>query len=215
MRELLKTVSSRGTGAGYGVSGFSNFSKAGTTTDDYDRWYVGGTPYYVAACWYGYDIPKSITNTSGNPAGKLFKKVMDNIHDDLDKKSFPSSSGVVTRRYCRASGNLATPSCGSTAVGYYRSNNLPKRCQGCNITNPIGQGVSGVVVRGPSTDASDNKATSNNKATTKNNNKTTTKKPTQITTKPDTQATTQSSNTTSGTTIQQQVAAAINGSVNN
>ncbi len=61
MRELLKTVSTRGTGSGYGVSGFQNFSKTGTTTDEHDRWYVGGTPYYVAACWYGYDIPEPIS----------------------------------------------------------------------------------------------------------------------------------------------------------
>ena len=76
MRQLLRTVSTSGTGAGYGVNGFDNFSKTGTTSDDKDRWYVGGTPYYVAAVWYGYDQPKEITNTSGNPAGKLYLEVI-------------------------------------------------------------------------------------------------------------------------------------------
>ena len=205
MRRLLQTVCTAGTGKNYKVSRFTTFGKTGTTSDNYDRWFVGGTPYYVAAVWYGYDEPRSINNTSGNPAGKLFKKVMDNIHDDLDKKSFPSSSGVVTRKYCKLSGNLATPSCGSTATGYYRSNNLPKRCQGCNITNAIGQGVSGVIVRDTTNKPSENKTT-----TKKNPSNTTTQ-----TTQSTTQQTTQNTTTTQGTTIQQQVAAAIDNSFEN
>ena len=145
MRELLKTVSSRGTGAGYGVSGFSNFSKTGTTTDDYDRWYVGGTPYYVAACWYGYDIPKSITNTSGNPAGKLYSKVMNAAHEDLESLSFPSASGVVARKFCTISGDIAAATCANTSTGYYKSNKVPGKCKDCAIRNGIGQGIPDVI----------------------------------------------------------------------
>lgn len=145
MRELLKTVSSRGTGSGYGVSGFQNFSKTGTTSDDYDRWYVGGTPYYVAACWYGYDIPESITNTSGNPAGKLYSKVMNAAHEGLDSLSFPSASGVVARKYCLISGDIAVATCTETATGYYKSNNIPSKCKDCAIRNGIGQGIPDVI----------------------------------------------------------------------
>lgn len=145
MRKLLETVSSRGTGAGYGVSGFSNFSKTGTTSDDYDRWYVGGTPYYVAACWYGYDIPRSITNTSGNPAGKLYSKVMNAAHKGLDDLSFPSASGVVARKYCLISGDIATATCTKTSSGYYKSNNVPSKCKDCAIRHGIGQGIPDVI----------------------------------------------------------------------
>ncbi len=145
MRELLKTVSNSGTGAGYGVTGFSNFSKTGTTSDDHDRWFVAGTPYYVAAVWYGYDKPKSITNTSGNPAGKLYKEVMNKAHEGLDSLSFPTSSGVVARRYCRISGDIATSKCAQTGTGYYKSNNIPSTCKDCSIRNGIGQGIPDVI----------------------------------------------------------------------
>lgn len=129
MRELLKRVATSGTGYGYAVRNFDTFAKTGTTSDNKDRWFVGGTPYYVAAVWYGYDKPKYI-NASGNPAGKIFKAVMDKAHKGLDDKSFPTASGVVARRYCTATGKLAGPGCSGTAIGYYKASALPPTCNG-------------------------------------------------------------------------------------
>ena len=145
MRELLKTVSSYGTGSGYGVSGFTNFSKTGTTTDEHDRWYVGGTPYYVAACWYGYDIPEPISTRYGNPAGKLYSKVMNAAHEGLDSLYFPSASGVVARSYCKISGDIATKKCAQKGTGYYKTNDIPSTCKDCAIRNGIGQGIPDVI----------------------------------------------------------------------
>ena len=141
MRQLLKTVVSSGTGSGYGISRFETFAKTGTTSDDKDRWFVGGTPYYVAAVWYGYDTPKKITNTSGNPAGKIFREIMSRVHEDYDAKSFPSASGVVARSYCTISGDLASSGCGSTATGYYKTSNLPATCKNCSMIHAIGSEI--------------------------------------------------------------------------
>ena len=171
MRQLLRTVVTSGTGSAYGVSGFETFAKTGTTSDDKDRWFVGGTPYYVAAVWYGYDQPRPIRNTSGNPAGKIFKKIMDAAHDGLDDLDFPTASGVVARRYCTISGDIASSGCPS-ATGYYKSSNIPNRCKGCALVNAIGQGLPDVVYRVPST----TEKPSANSSTTKpgsGNNKTT------------------------------------------
>ena len=63
--------------------------KTGTTTNNCDRWFVGFTPYYVAAVWTGYDMPEYM-NFSGNPAAQIWKLVMDPIHKDLPTKSFPT-----------------------------------------------------------------------------------------------------------------------------
>ena len=173
MRQLLRTVVTSGTGGGYGVSGFETFAKTGTTSDDKDRWFVGGTPYYVAAVWYGYDQPRPIRNTSGNPAGKIFKKVMDAAHDGLDDLDFPTASGVVARRYCTVSGDIANSGCPS-ATGYYKSSCIPNRCKGCSLVNAIGQGLPDVIYRSPSTtgpsdpDASTTRPVSGNSGTTSN-----------------------------------------------
>ncbi len=188
MRQLLRSVVTGGTGGGYGVNGFETFAKTGTTSDDKDRWFVGGTPYYVAAVWYGYDEPKPIRNTSGNPAGKIFKKVMDAAHDGLEDLSFPTASGVVARKYCKISGDIASAGCGSTATGYYKSSNVPGRCKGCAIVNGIGQGIPDVITPSTTEDpsATTTKTTKPTKpvASTKPN----TTKPTTAPTQPQTTA---------------------------
>lgn len=211
MRQLLRTVVTSGTASGYGVNGFETFAKTGTTTDDKDRWFVGGTPYYVAAVWYGYDNPKKITNTYGNPAGKIFKEIMNDVHKDLDSMSFPTASGVVARKYCTVSGDIATAGCKSTATGYYKSSNIPSKCKNCAMIHAIGSEVPDEVTA-PSVSETETTTKKNNKTTTKknNNNKTTvadktttTQKTTQTpTTKPSTTApvTTEVVATTAATT---------------
>lgn len=134
MCDLLQTVTtaSGGTGAAYKINGFQTFAKTGTTTNNYDRWFVGGTPYYVAAVWYGYDLNKAINNVSGNPAGKIFKSVMGTVHQNLASKQFERSSLVTERRYCTKTGLIAGDGCTSTAVGWYSLKNLPSTCTTCH-----------------------------------------------------------------------------------
>ncbi len=141
MRQLLRTVVTGGTGGGYGVNGFETFAKTGTTSDDKDRWFVGGTPYYVASVWYGYDQPKPIRNTSGNPAGKIFREIMNDVHKDLDSMSYPTASGVVARKYCTISGDLASDGCSKTGTGYYKSSNVPAKCKNCAMIHAIGSEI--------------------------------------------------------------------------
>lgn len=138
MCELLQTVTtaSEGTGTAYKVKGFPTMAKTGTTTDNYDRWFVGGTPYYVAAVWYGYDLNKSITNTSGNPAGKIFKAVMDDAHSGLATKDFEKSKLVTEKKYCTRTGLLAGEKCYSTATGWYSLKKLPATCTSCTGAPP-------------------------------------------------------------------------------
>ncbi len=133
MCELLQSVTtdSVGTGRSYKISGFQTMAKTGTTSDDYDRWFVGGTPYYVAAVWYGYDLNKTVSNVSGNPSGKLFKKILDQIHEGLPEKEFPKSSIVSEKKYCAKTGLIAGPNCYSTGMGWYSLKNMPKTCTSC------------------------------------------------------------------------------------
>lgn len=138
MNQMLRTVftGSSGTARGYGVKGFTTFGKTGTTTDNFDRWCVAGTPYYIAAVWFGYDYNKQIM-ASGSPAGRIFKTIMDRVHEGLAAKSFDQfSDKVVQRTYCTQTGLLASSSCPSTAVGWYKMSNLPATCAGCSTGAP-------------------------------------------------------------------------------
>ncbi len=138
MNEMMQTViyGSMGTGKGYGVKGFTTFAKSGTTTSYNDRWMCAGTPYYVAAVWFGYDYNKEIT-ASGNPAGLIYKTIMDRVHADLAPKSFEKyTDNVVKKAYCTESGLLAGDDCSSKAYGWYKKSNLPATCSGCNSPAP-------------------------------------------------------------------------------
>ena len=164
MRQLLRTVVNGGTAGGYGVSGFDTFAKTGTTSDDKDRWFVGGTPYYVASVWYGYDEPRAITNTSGNPAGKIFKAIMNDVHEDLEHMSYPSASGVVARSYCKISGDIASAGCAKTGTGYYKASHIPSKCKNCAMLHAIGSEIPDELT-GPS--ATESTTKKNDKKTTK------------------------------------------------
>ena len=145
MNRLLKNVlySSVGTGGRYPNSnGMEAFGKTGTASDEKDLWFVGGTPYYVTAVWWGYDAPYDMTKTLGKQQAKTrtcvmaWKALMEQVQADLPYKAFPTSAGVVERRYCTQSGLLAGGSCPSTAVGYYRADDLPGTCNYSHAAAP-------------------------------------------------------------------------------
>lgn len=111
MNKLLQTVMTSGTGTSYKLSNTECFGKTGTTTGSKDRWFIGGTPEYIAAVWYGYDTPKEIYyKLSPNPSGTIWKTVMSEIYDakGTEKKTFPEYDGIVKK-----------------GEGWYDKNNMP------------------------------------------------------------------------------------------
>ena len=137
MNQLLQNVlySSAGTAGGrYPTAGnMRSFGKTGTTTDERDLWFVGGTPYYVTAVWWGYDSPYDMTNTLGSQAKtrvcvEAWKALMNTVQEGYEPREFPMAEGVVQRSYCTESGLLATAGCPGTAVGYYKADDLPAAC---------------------------------------------------------------------------------------
>ena len=135
MNEMLQTVyyGSGGTGRGYAVTNHRTFGKTGTTSNNYDRWCVGGTSYYVAAVWYGYDYNKTV-QASGSPAGRIFQNIMNEAHKGLEPKEFEKyTDDVIKAAYCVNSGRLAGEQCSSVAYGWYKTSNVPARCTNCYI----------------------------------------------------------------------------------
>ena len=86
---MLFNAVNAGTGTEARLSNMPVAGKTGTTTADCDRWFVGFTPYYVAAVWTGYDTPEKIS-CYGNPAAQIWRSVMAPIHADLPYKAFPT-----------------------------------------------------------------------------------------------------------------------------
>ena len=111
MNQLLQGVMNGGTASRYRLSGMTCAGKTGTTSENYDRYFVGYTPYYSAAVWCGYDKNERISY-SGNPAAAMWNKVMQKIADEQENKSFDvPSGGMVSVNVCADSGLLATSAC--------------------------------------------------------------------------------------------------------
>lgn len=132
MNHLLRTVvyGSNGTGkaaAGY-LPNMKVFAKTGTSNDQNDLWFVGGSPYYVASCWCGYKTMQPISSSYLGVPTKLWGNVMSKAHAGLKAKEFENSSYAVEKYYCKSSGDLATSGCPDKAVGWYKKSNLPKAC---------------------------------------------------------------------------------------
>lgn len=128
MNRLLRQVMvGEGTAAGYSVPGsMDSVGKTGTTSDNKDHWFIGLTPYYVTASWYGYDesLPLAV-NYNAHPPTLAWRNVMAAAQANLEPISFPVDDTVTQQRYCTVSGSLAGDGCPS-AVGYYKADALPE-----------------------------------------------------------------------------------------
>ncbi len=67
-------------------------AKTGTTTDYRDFTFVGLTPYYVTAGWWGYDVPADLSQQgvrTGKPLQTLWRDYMQQAQEGLPYLEFP------------------------------------------------------------------------------------------------------------------------------
>ncbi len=125
MNDLLKNVVRSGTGTEAAFSGMTIAGKTGTTSNNYDRYFVGYTPYYSAAVWIGYDYNTRIS-ASGNPAAQLWKKVMSVVHETLPNADFAiGNSGMKEITVCSQTGLLPGALCKSLQTVYVPEGTAP------------------------------------------------------------------------------------------
>lgn len=136
---IIRSITSEPTKAGgtatyCAIPGMETCAKTGSTDEYYDRWLCGMTPYYTAACWFGYDKNETIV-ASGNPAGNIWAAIMKAIHKDLPNKNFSTPSGIVSATVCTATGCIATSSCTETYSEIFTADNMPPNCEGHGTQN--------------------------------------------------------------------------------
>ncbi len=124
---------SMGTAKSARLSGMTTYGKTGTTNDNKDKWFVGFTPYYVGAVWYGYDTPKPISGS--NPATGPWKKVMSKIHKDLENAKVKQPSGLEEVDICLNSGKIARRGCSSETAYFEEGDEPNKKCTGHSYSN--------------------------------------------------------------------------------
>lgn len=132
MNKLLQTVieGPNGTGKAARLTNTPLIGKTGTSQDWHDLSFVGCTPDYVSGIWYGYDTPKEIPTGTYYSSSAVWKNVFGDIADAGPTKTFPECSDVQELYYCAKTGLLASGTCPTSSVGYYKSTNIPAMCSG-------------------------------------------------------------------------------------
>lgn len=107
MTDMMKSGVDYGTGRRARLSNMPAAGKTGTTSDNYDAWFVGYTPYYVGGVWIGNDLQIKLEKGSSVSAA-LWKKVMEEIHKDLPSKEFEIPEGIIKMAVDTKSGKIPT-----------------------------------------------------------------------------------------------------------
>ena len=115
LTNMLESVMNRGTGAPARSLGLTVpvAGKSGTTNDHSDAWFVGYTPDAVTAVWIGFDERKPIgyKMTGSVAALPAWTEIMKAAIASRPEADFTVPEGVVFRRVCSQTGELATEHC--------------------------------------------------------------------------------------------------------
>ena len=94
------------------IAGQTVAGKTGTTSDRYNLWFSGYTPYYTASVWTGYPNDEEISNSVGlNPSVILWRQVMEIVHEGMENRAYDVPGELITYQICLDCGKLATGDC--------------------------------------------------------------------------------------------------------
>jgi len=107
LTSAMQDVVTSGTGTAVNFGGMAIAGKTGTTSDYNDVWFTGFTPYYTCTTWAGFDNNTKLSSSAEkNLAKTLWRAAMSQIHENLEKRTFPIPDGIVTGTVCSQSGKL-------------------------------------------------------------------------------------------------------------
>ena len=130
LTSAMEDVINQGTGTAARLDGMHAAGKTGTTQDSTDLWLSAYTPYYTASVWGGYDSRKPMENMNQSWHSRLWKAIMDRVHEGLNDKDFEIPSSVVQCTVCSETGLLAVSSCPSYTEYFSEENAPTQSCSG-------------------------------------------------------------------------------------
>ena len=136
VKSILQEPVKKGTATYCAIADMDVAAKTGTTDNSTDRWLCGFTPYYTAACWFGYDQQEEVTGFAVNPAGQIWDAIMTDIHKGLAGSTFTKPNGIVEQAVCKSTGCLATTGC-PAYTEMFTADNLPEKCEGKRSSQTI------------------------------------------------------------------------------
>lgn len=132
LTQAMIDVVKQGTGKAVDFQTMPIAGKTGTTSQTYDVWFAGFTPYYSCSIWGGYDVNTSMHDASYHKL--LWKKIMSRVHEGLEYKEFSAPDTMKQVRVCQTSGKLATSSCPATTE-YFEEGTEPTAVCGLHVAS--------------------------------------------------------------------------------
>lgn len=132
LTSAMEDVVKNGTGKMVDFDSMSIAGKTGTTSQTYDVWFAGYTPYYTCSVWGGYDINTSMYDASYHKG--LWKAVMQRVHEKLEYKEFEIPDSVTSVQICKTSGKLANKGCPTTSE-YFEKGTEPMETCGMHVSS--------------------------------------------------------------------------------
>jgi len=133
-RELMRQVILNGTGgASRGSGGFPGYTgpaigKTGTTDQEKDLWFIGGTPFYAGTIWLGYDQPHRIGASASDLAAPLWGWWMHAVHQGFEKPEFDGPT-IRRRTVCSVSGQHGNETCPLIGAPYLEGQHPTGECE--------------------------------------------------------------------------------------
>jgi len=84
--------------------------KTGTSSDEYDAWFLGYTPQITTGVWVGYLTERSLGagEGGGKTALPIWLEYMKDAHTDMEKMDFKVPSGIMFANIDNVSGRLSS-----------------------------------------------------------------------------------------------------------
>ena len=139
MNLLLSGVVDNGTAKSLKLKHYVDTAgKTGTSSNNYDRLFVGYTPYFTAGIWSGYPARNNTVNGISPSHLSIWDEIMTSIHlqcafNFYGEPDVFNTQGLLKLPYCKDSGESPSELCdcdlrgNRVEYGYFSKDNLPNR----------------------------------------------------------------------------------------
>lgn len=133
----MKSVLNGGTGGSARMTtGIKCAGKTGTTSNTYDLYFCGMTPYYTASIWMGFDSNVNMGGYNQSAHTRMWRDIMDQIavlEGQDPSVDFEKPDGITTVSLCKITGLRPTEGC-ETFTDYAAVDSIPsKACPGHEV----------------------------------------------------------------------------------
>jgi len=124
MQEVLRT----GTGASAKGLSHNLAGKTGTTNENTDAWFIGGSPDLIAGVWVGFDTPASLgkRQTAASVALPIWTEFFGRALSQVPAREFPAPAGITFARVDPTTGKALPPGSGGGMTLPFKLGTVPE-----------------------------------------------------------------------------------------